>query len=57
MTSKINETTGNTIYTADDGRFSSMSSRAVKCWDETMTGKEVEKRDRHYWMCAGDLKV
>jgi hypothetical protein len=34
-----------------------MNPKAVKCWDETMTGKEVEKKDRPFWMCAGDLKV
>jgi len=57
MISRTSPHTGNTSYTSDDGRFSSMNPKAVKCWDETMTGKEVEKKDRPFWMCAGNLKV
>lgn len=55
MIEKVNETTGNTIYFSDDGRFSSMTKKAVKCWDETMTGKAIEKRDLVFWKCAGNL--
>lgn len=57
MTTYTSPNTGNTIYTSDDKRFSSMNPKAVKCWDETMTGKEIEKSDRPFWKNAGGLKV
>ena len=56
MTSETSMYTGNTSYTSDDGRFSSMSKRAVKCWDETMIDKEIEtKADLIFWQCGGCL--
>lgn len=57
MTSYTSPHTGNTSYTSDDGRFSSMNPKAVKCWDETMTGKELERSDWVFWKNSGDVKI
>ena len=48
--------TGNTIYHSDDGRFSSMSQKAVKCWDETMHLKDITREDLPFWQNAGYLR-
>lgn len=48
----------NTIYTADNGQFSSTSRRAVERWEELEL--DVHKLDRaeyNLWACKGDLKV
>ena len=50
------EHTGNVTYISDDGRFSSMSKRYVRLWEETQQGKNLEPSGYIFWMCAGHLK-
>ena len=50
------EHTGNVTYISDDGRFSSMSKRYVRLWEETQQGKNLDASGYSFWMCAGHLR-
>ena len=55
MTSRMSFYTGNTVFTSDDGRFSSLSERQVRSWESEPRAKELEWDDAYHWANAGHL--